>query len=46
MSIWAADLEPKLLTVLRDGYHRHDPLRDAMPGVVVGVVVRRARADR
>jgi SulP family sulfate permease len=38
MSFWTADLEPKLLTVLREGYHRHDLLHDAMAGVVVGVV--------
>jgi SulP family sulfate permease len=32
------DLEPKLLTVLREGISRQDLVRDALAGVVVGVV--------
>lgn len=32
------ELEPKLLTVLREGYTRQDLLRDAMAGIVVGIV--------
>ena len=37
-ALWGTDLEPKLVTVLREGYHRHDLLRDALAGAVVGVV--------
>src|SRR5258705_2272866 len=33
-----ADLEPKLLTTLREGYSVRDLGRDALAGVVVGVV--------
>lgn len=33
-----SDLEPKLLTVLREGITREDFLRDALAGVVVGIV--------
>src|SRR5258705_13164739 len=33
-----ADLEPKLLTTLREGYSLRDLGRDALAGVVVGVV--------
>lgn len=32
------ELEPKLLTVLREGYTRHDFVRDALAGIVVGIV--------
>jgi len=38
MPIRASELEPKLFTVLREGYHRQDLLRDALAGVVVGIV--------
>jgi len=38
MRFLSTDLEPKLLTVLREGYSRHDLARDALAGVVVGVV--------
>lgn len=32
------DLEPKTLTVLREGVSRHDLMRDLLAGVVVGIV--------
>jgi SulP family sulfate permease len=32
------DLEPKLLTVIREGYSKQDLLRDALAGAVVGIV--------
>ncbi len=38
MTLRASELEPKLLTVLREGYHRRDFLHDALAGVVVGIV--------
>jgi len=38
MRLWAPDLEPKLLTVLREGYSRRQFGRDALAGVVVGIV--------
>lgn len=34
----APELEPKLLAVLREGYTRQDLLRDALAGIVVGIV--------
>src|SRR5262245_38333288 len=33
-----SDLEPKLLTVLREGYSRHQLFQDILAGIVVGVV--------
>src|SRR5262245_10776918 len=33
-----SDLEPKLLSVLREGYSRHQLLQDVLAGIVVGVV--------
>jgi SulP family sulfate permease len=38
MRLFAPELEPKLLTTLREGYTAQDLLRDALSGVVVGVV--------
>ena len=38
MSLLPADLEPKLLAVIREGYTRADFLRDGLAGVVVGIV--------
>jgi sulfate permease, SulP family len=38
MRFWAPDLEPKLLTVLREGYSRRQFGRDALAGLVVGIV--------
>jgi len=38
MRLLAPDLEPKLLTTLREGYSARDLVRDALSGVVVGVV--------
>ena len=35
---WPIELQPKLLTVLREGYSRADFTRDALAGVVVGIV--------
>ncbi len=37
-AFWDKDLEPKLVTVLREGYTREQLLRDLLAGVVVGVV--------
>jgi SulP family sulfate permease len=33
-----SELEPKLLSVLREGYSRHQLLQDVLAGIVVGVV--------
>src|SRR5262245_24362457 len=33
-----SDLEPKLFSVIREGYSRHQLLQDVLAGVVVGVV--------
>lgn len=38
MRVFAPELEPKLLTVLREGYPRHALGRDLLAGVVVGIV--------
>lgn len=38
MPFLGPDLEPKLLTTIREGYSRHDLARDALAGVVVGIV--------
>lgn len=38
MGWWSTDLEPKLVTVFREGYSAQDFGRDALAGVVVGVV--------
>lgn len=38
MKFLPPELEPKLFTVLREGYTRHDFRRDLLAGVVVGVV--------
>jgi len=38
MRLLAPELEPKLLTALREGYRARDLLRDVLAGVVVGVV--------
>ncbi len=38
MRLWAPDLQPKLITVLREGYSRQQFGRDAMAGLVVGIV--------
>lgn len=38
MRLFAPELEPKLLTVLREGYSSRDLARDALAGIVVGVV--------
>ncbi|MEZ4396872.1 MAG: SulP family inorganic anion transporter [Candidatus Krumholzibacteriia bacterium] len=38
MRIWPADLEPKLVTVLREGYSARQLGRDAVAGLIVGVV--------
>jgi len=38
MGWWSSDLEPKLVTVLREGYSLRDFGRDALAGVVVGIV--------
>lgn len=35
---WPLDLQPKLLAVLREGYGRRELVRDALAGLVVGVV--------
>lgn len=35
---WPVELQPKLLMVLREGYSRSDLARDALAGVVVGIV--------
>lgn len=35
---WPSDLQPKFLLVLREGYKLKDFARDAMAGVVVGIV--------
>jgi len=37
-SIWPEDLQPKLLTVLREGLTREVVTRDVLAGVVVGIV--------
>jgi SulP family sulfate permease len=36
--LFASDLEPKLVTTLREGYSARDLGRDALAGLVVGVV--------
>lgn len=36
--MWSTEFEPKLITVLREGYSRQLFVRDALAGVVVGVV--------
>jgi SulP family sulfate permease len=38
MRLFSPDLEPKLLTTLREGYSARDFARDALAGIVVGVV--------
>ena len=38
MRFLAAELEPKLVTTIREGYSARDFGRDALAGVVVGVV--------
>lgn len=38
MRFIAPELEPKLATILREGYSRHDFGRDALAGIVVGIV--------
>lgn len=35
---WPEELQPKLLLVIREGYTRSDLARDALAGVVVGIV--------
>jgi SulP family sulfate permease len=38
VTLWPTELQPKLLLVLREGYTRTDLARDALAGVVVGIV--------
>jgi SulP family sulfate permease len=38
MRWWPAELEPKLLTILREGYTARDLVRDTLAGIVVGIV--------
>ena len=38
MLVFSPELTPKLITVLQEGYSRRDFARDAMSGIVVGIV--------